>query len=247
MRVILLEDNAVIAETHLKHLRNAGFVTDHCETLDELDHFVDLVTYDILLLDRCVPDGDSRIWLERRRQAGDTTPALFLTVRDGISDRIEGLDSGADDYLPKPVAAAELEARIRAILRRPRPLADPRLVCGNLALDPITKAVEVDGRPIDISLREASLLEFLVRRPGLVKTRAAIEQQLYDLGQDVTPNCIEVCTCRLRKRLAASGARVEIHTVRGVGYLLRERAEPDGAIPAPPAGSRDADAVRWRA
>ncbi len=223
MRVLLLEDNPKNAAMYGDHLRDTGFAVDLVETLEDADYAVSTATYDLLLLDRQVPDGDSKRWLSGLRKDGTATPALFLTVRDSIEDKVEGLDAGADDYLPKPVAPIELEARIRAILRRPSTMLPTRLSCGDVTFDPVNREAEVGGAVVNISRREACLLEHLLRRAGRVVTKQSLEEGLYGYGEEVTPNCIEVCVCRLRKNMQQFGATCEIHTVRGVGYLIRER------------------------
>ncbi|MFQ6547724.1 response regulator transcription factor [Aestuariibius sp. 2305UL40-4] len=223
MRVLLLEDNPKSADMFGSHLRRIGFAVDLVTTLDEAGDAVETAAYDLLLLDRQVPDGDSKVWLSARRRGGMATPALFMTVRDKIEDRIEGLDAGADDYLPKPVSPDELEARIRAILRRPAALLPTKLVTGNVAFDPVHRETAVAEQPIQLSRREGCMLEHLMRRTGRVVQKQSLEESLYGHGEEVTPNSIEVCICRLRKSLISAGATAEIHTVRGVGYLIRER------------------------
>ncbi len=223
MRILFLEDNTQNAEIYGAHLRKAGYAIDHVVTIDDAATALRSSSYDVLLLDRQVPDGDSRVWLSQLRKDGLTTPALFMTVRDAVEDRIEGLDAGADDYVTKPVASAELEARLRAILRRPQDLLPQELSCGDLSLDPTNRQASVSGHLFKLSKRELMLLEHLMRREGNVVTKEALNDGLYGYGEEVTPNTIEVCISRLRKRLDATGSNAKIHTIRGVGYLIRER------------------------
>ncbi|NSX56775.1 response regulator transcription factor [Parasulfitobacter algicola] len=223
MRVLLLEDNLSNADIYQQYLKKSGFTVDHVCTLIDTEDAVAVTDYDILLLDRQVPDGDSRVWLSQVRKSGVSVPVLFLTVRDTIEDRIEGLDAGADDYMPKPVAPKELEARIRAILRRPKDMISSKLVCGNLSFDTKHRETCIHDKPVKISKREGCLLERLMRRTNHVVTKTSLEEGLYGHGEEVTPNSIEVCVCRLRKNLEKGGAKVDIHTIRGVGYLIRER------------------------
>ncbi len=223
MRILFLEDNEQNAEIYGDHLRQAGYAIDHVITLEDAAIALLGANYDLLLLDRQVPDGDSRVWLSQLRKDGLTIPALFMTVRDAIEDRIEGLDAGADDYVPKPVAPAELVARLRAILRRPQTTLLQELSCGGLSLDPANRQASVSGNPIKLSKRELMLLEHLLRRAGNVVTKESLEEGLYGYGEEVTPNSLEVAIYRLRKRLEEAESTAEIHTIRGVGYLIRER------------------------
>jgi DNA-binding response OmpR family regulator len=158
------------------------------------------------------------------RQGGDSTPILILTARDGVQHRVRGLDSGADDYLQKPFAMEELVARLKALLRRPGGALGLRLEVGNLGFDTVTRSVEVAGQPVVLSRRELALLELLLRSTGRVVAKTALEDGVYGMDEAVGSNTIEAHLSRLRKKLEAAGAGFDIHTIRGVGYLLAERA-----------------------
>ncbi|TNF05811.1 MAG: response regulator transcription factor, partial [Sphingomonadales bacterium] len=149
-------------------------------------------------------------------------PALILTARSGLEDRINGLDAGADDYMVKPFAIDELAARLRAMLRRPGPRTQTVLQVGPLSFDTASRAASVNDRPLDLARREADLLELLMRKAGEVVRRQGIEDALYRFDEAVTPNAVEAIISRLRRKLDEAGAGGCLHTVRGVGYLLRE-------------------------
>lgn len=221
MRILLLEDQIEFADLTARSLRKSGFVVDVVASLADASDAVAVAPYDALLLDRKVPDGDSVTWLQRRRRSGLNAPALFITVKDGVEDRVDGLNAGGDDYLPKPFADVELVARIRALLRRPAGVLGSTLDFGNLTLDTVSREVLIAEKAVPISRREIDLLEHLMRRAGRVVSKAALEEGLYGYDEEVTPNSIEVCVCRLRKTLAGAGASVGVHTVRGVGYMLQ--------------------------
>src|SRR5262249_53480839 len=156
------------------------------------------------------------------RQSNISSPILILTARDTIDDRVAGLDRGADDYVPKPFAMKELAARLRALLRRPGRALGAVLESGNMSLDTTRRQIEVNGSVVPISPREISALELLMRREGQVVSKRALEDTLYGLSEEVSPNTVEVLISRLRKRLEEIGANCSIHTLRGIGYLLRE-------------------------
>jgi DNA-binding response OmpR family regulator len=155
-------------------------------------------------------------------------PILILTARGGIDDRVEGLDRGADDYLPKPFAMKELAARLRALLRRPGGPLGTTIEIANLSFDTVARQVKVDGRVVAVSRRELDALEILVRRTEQVVPKRLLEDTIYGLANDVTANTIEALVSRLRRRLETTHARVSIHTLRGIGYLLKERPNVAG-------------------
>jgi DNA-binding response OmpR family regulator len=160
--------------------------------------------------------------LRELRAQRDATPVLVLTARGGVHDRVTGLRSGADDYLAKPFAFEELVARLEALLRRPGDLLGQRLALGNVAFDTEARQVFVNGEPQFFSAREVAVLEILMRRSGRVVTKKLVEDQLFGLSSDIGSNAIEVYIHRLRKQLAEAAANVQIHTIRGVGYLIAE-------------------------
>jgi DNA-binding response OmpR family regulator len=160
--------------------------------------------------------------LKSLRGRREQTPVLILTARDGVADRIAGLNLGADDYVLKPFALEELVARVKALLRRPGAALGVVLELGDVTLDTAARAVAVGGKPVVLSRLELMLLEELLRRAGRVVARAIIEDSLHGFSDSVTPNSLEALVSRLRKKLVAAGANIEIHTVRGVGYLATE-------------------------
>lgn len=223
MRLLLVEDNRRLGALIVEGLVREGFAVDWRTSLEAALEARALATYDVILLDLGLPDGDGLDLLRRVRREGDSTPILVLTARGELGDRVTGLDLGADDYLVKPFEVAEVAARCRALLRRPGACLSVVLRHGNVALDTSTRAVTVAGAPVPASPREAALLEQLLRRAGQVVRRASLEDHLYAMDAEVTPNALEVAVSRLRKRLTAAGADVVLRTVHGVGYALIAR------------------------
>ena len=226
MRVLLVEDNAQLVALLRKGLGQAGFETDHVDTVADAGHVLATMRYAAIVLDLGLPDEDGLVLLRNLRRRGDSTPVLILTARDGVSDRVTGLREGADDYLAKPFAMEELIARLHALLRRPGNLLGKRLTFGNVSLDTEGRQVIVDGVVRSFPARETAVLEILLRRGGNVAAKRLFEDHLFGLSGDVGSNAVEVYVHRLRKMLADAGARVKIHTVRGVGYLLAEEKAP---------------------
>jgi two-component system response regulator QseB len=224
MRLLLIEDNARLAELMAAGLARRGFVCDRADDLMAADTAIGTVSYDAMIVDLGLPDGDGVAWLSRQRGMGQMAPALILTARDALRDRISGLDAGADDYVVKPAEVDEIAARIRALLRRPGPRAQTRLTCGALSFDAASRAVHHAGRAIELPRRECDLLELLMRRAGTVVRRHSIESALYSFAEPVTPNAVEASMSRLRRKLEEAGAVDMLHTVRGVGYMVREPA-----------------------
>lgn len=225
LRILLVEDNAELAALIMSGLRSAGYLADHMATAADGEHARRLGQYSLLILDLGLPDADGLSLLRDIRQANDAVPVLILTARSGVSDRVEGLRAGADDYLAKPFAFEELLARIEALQRRPRQLADTMLFIANLKLDVPNRQAFVDQQPITLNAREISVLELLLRRKGRVVPKQVFEDQLFGLSGDGSPNAVEVYVYRLRKQLVDHGATVKVHTVRGVGYLISEAGD----------------------
>jgi DNA-binding response OmpR family regulator len=220
MRLLLVEDNERLLILTSKLLAKAGFETDGVTTVMDAAAALRSVSYSAMVLDLGLPDGDGLVLLKKVRAHGDTFPILILTARAGVEDRIRGLDAGADDYLIKPFAQEELLARIRALLRRPGGLLGDALGLGNLQLDTVSREVTIGGRPQSLSPRETAVLEILLRRAGRVVPKKLVEDHLFGLSGDVGSNAIEVYVHRLRKQLTEAGADLEVHTIRGVGYLV---------------------------
>lgn len=220
MRLLLVEDNAQLAELVQDGLTRQGFVIDHCGSLKESLAARSAASYDLVLLDLGLPDGDGMSLVRQLRQANDPTPILILTARGGLNDRLIGLDGGADDYVVKPFEIAELAARCRALLRRPGASLGVVLQLGNVALDTTTRTVTVNEQRIESPPREVALLEHLLRRGEQVVRRSQLEESLYSFGEEVTPNALESAVSRLRKRLNAAGANVVVRTAHGIGYAV---------------------------
>ena len=221
MRLLIVEDNERLAGLIAEGLGRRGFICDIAPDLATAEDSLAGAEFDAIILDLGLPDGDGLVWLQHQRALRQLVPALMLTARGGLEDRIAGLGAGADDYLVKPVDIEELAARIRALLRRPGPRAVSVLESGPLRFDPVTREARLDDRVIDLSRREADLLELLMRRLGSVVVRDAIENALYSFNEPVTPNAVEAIVSRLRRKLEEAGLAGQLHTVRGVGYMLR--------------------------
>jgi DNA-binding response OmpR family regulator len=220
MRLLLVEDNARLASLIREGLDRQGFAVDWCGTVDGAEHALKINDYDLMLLDLGLPDGEGLDLVRTLRRRQDTMPILILTARGGLDDRVIGLDAGADDYLVKPFQIPELAARCRALLRRPGASLGTELAVGNVILHSAERSVAVAGLAVEATPREVDLLECLLRRAGHVVAKPALEGALYSMDAEVTPNALEACISRLRKRLTAAGADVQIRTVHGVGYAL---------------------------
>jgi len=223
MRILLVEDNDTLAGLICESLKEAGFGVDHVTLADEALAALSVSSYSIVILDLGLPDDDGLHVLDHMRRHNDSTSVLVLTARDGLSDRVDGLNRGADDYMLKPFEMVELIARIRTLLRRPGASVDFVLEIGNVEFDTMTRDIKVGGDPIVFTPRERDVFEYLVRRAGNVTTKGMLEDALYGFGEAGGANSIEVAIHRLRKILSNAGADVEIHTLRGVGYLLAEK------------------------
>jgi DNA-binding response OmpR family regulator len=226
MRLLVVEDNEALAELLTKGLNTAGFAADVVTSARDAREGLAMTRYAAIVLDLGLPDEDGLAVLRDLRARQDATPVLVLTARGGVNDRVAGLRGGADDYLVKPFAFEELVARVQALLRRPGELLGRSLRVGNVAFDTEARQVFVDDKPQLFSAREVAVLEILMRRSGRVVPKKLVEDQLFGLSIDVGSNAIEVYVYRLRKQLADSGATVQIHTIRGVGYLIGEGKEP---------------------
>ncbi|MBV8651019.1 MAG: response regulator transcription factor [Alphaproteobacteria bacterium] len=223
MRLLVIEDHQRLAEFIAAGLEQAGFAVDAVHSAADGEAAIGAVAYDAVILDLGLPDADGLTLLKARRARGDTVPILLLTARDDVEHRVEGLDAGADDYLLKPFAMAELVARIRVLLRRPSSSLGVVLTEGNLRFDTVGRQATVNGDQVMLSRREIDLLELLMRRSGRVVSKSAIEEGIYAFGEELASNAVEVLVHRLRKRMLRAGATVQLHTLRGVGYLLSDK------------------------
>ena len=218
----MIEDNHRLSDAVRIGLAKAGFAVDCLETLEDGAAALATTRYDGIILDLGLPDGDGGALLARLRRSKDTTPILILTARDGLSDRVDGLNAGADDYLPKPFAMEELVARIRALMRRPGGNLGVMLEHGNVQFDTIAREVHIKGQTVTIARREMTVLEQLLRRAGRVVPKSVMEDNIYGFDDAVASNSVEVAVHRLRRLLEAHGASLSIHTIRGVGYLMTD-------------------------
>ncbi|HWS11444.1 MAG TPA: response regulator transcription factor [Rhodocyclaceae bacterium] len=222
MRVLVVEDDRLVAGTIVLGLSRAGYTADHVSSAEMADSALRHEQFDLAIVDIGLPGADGLELLGRIRKRGDTIPALILTARDSLAERVSGLDAGADDYLVKPFHVAELLARIRALVRRSKSIASSELIHGGLCLNLARHTAELNGRTLDVTPREWAVLEALLLNVPNVLTKAALVQKLGGWKQDLTPNAIEVLVSRLRGKLEPGG--MHIRTVRGIGYRLDEVA-----------------------
>lgn len=225
MRLLVIEDEQRIVEVLKDGLETAGFIVDAVSTAENAHNALNSISYDAAILDLGLPDGDGIGVLKSARRRGTQLPILILTARDAVEDRVQGLDAGADDYLVKPFAIKELVSRIKALLRRPGGVLGAVLNAGNVTLDTIGREVSVASNPLALSRREVSILEIMLRRFGRVVPKEVIEEKLYALDKEPESNAVPVHIHHLRRKLADKKATVEIHTVRGIGYLLAEQTQ----------------------
>jgi DNA-binding response OmpR family regulator len=220
MRILLVEDQAELANQIAKRIRRAGYAVDHFGTIREADSALEAQAYAVTLLDRRLPDGDglSLIAGIRRKQPGSRI--LVLTALDAVDDRVEGLDAGADDYLVKPFELDEMMARIRASLRRPGGERAPPIGIGALTFDIDTRTAAVGGVPVVLLRRELALLDLLVRRVDCVVSRESLVSAIYGFDEEIDEHALTKLVSRLRARLVELNAGVHIHTARGLGYMI---------------------------
>jgi two-component system response regulator QseB len=217
MRLLLVEDDAMIGEAIRSGLKRDGFTIDWVRDGDSAEHVVRTEQFDLLLLDLGLPRKDGLQVLKSLRARHEELPVLIITARDAVSDRVQGLDAGADDYLVKPFDLDELAARIRALLRRKSGRTAPEIEHLSVTLNPATHRVTQNGREVTLSPKEFALLQLLLERPGNILSRAQIEERLYGWGEEVESNAIEVHIHGLRRKLGSEF----IVNVRGVGYRVR--------------------------
>lgn len=222
MRLLIVDDEARITELLKAALEGAGFAVDAVAFSADAREALSLTPYDAAILDLGLPDGDGLALLSELRAGGNLIPVLVLTARDAVEDRVSGLDRGADDYLVKPFAMTELIARTKALLRRPGGALGATLNAGNIAFDTIGRDVRVGEGILALPRRECAILEHLMRRLGRVVPKQILEEKLYGIDDELESNAIPVHVHHLRRKLLDAGAHAEIHTVRGVGYLLIE-------------------------
>ncbi len=220
MRLLLVEDDAMIGESVRKGLRQDGFTVDWVRDGRAAEAALDNAVHDLVLLDLGLPAKEGLDVLKTARRKGNTVPVLIVTARDAVPDRVAGLNAGADDYLVKPFDLEELVARIHALLRRNSGRADTIIRHGALSLNPATHEASLDGQPLTLSAREFALLEALLERPGVVLSVPQLEEKIYGWDDEVGSNTIEVYIHSLRKKLGSDFIR----NVRGVGYMVPKQA-----------------------
>jgi DNA-binding response OmpR family regulator len=221
-RILLVEDDPALAREIVRALEREHWPVDHVALLADAFEAVINLAYRLILLDRRLPDGDGIGLVPAAKSRPSPPSIIFLTARDEVADRIEGLDAGADDYLVKPFALEELLARVRAACRRPAAGgARGAIEVGGLSFDPVTREVRVKARSLALPRRELALLELLVRRAERVVQRSHLESELYGIDGEFTANALETLVSRLRRRLDEAAAGVELLTIRGVGYMIQ--------------------------
>lgn len=220
MRLLLVEDDQLLGKGLVAGLGQAGFAVDWATSGEDAESALATTHYDAVVLDIGLPKMDGLELLKLRRSARDRTPVLILTARDTIADRVKGLDAGGDDYLVKPFDLAELQARLRALLRRAKGEAAPVLRHGRIELDPADHSVRLDGAPVVLSNREFAILHDLVTNAGRILTRGQLEERIYGWGEEIGSNAVEVHIHNLRRKLYPT----VIRTMRGVGYFAPAEA-----------------------
>lgn len=218
MRFLLVEDNDQLAQAVASRLTLEGHAVDRAGTLEEARDFLLTAPYDMILLDISLPDGDGREFLASERNARRDTPVIIMTASASVSDRVNTLDQGADDYITKPFDFAELQARCRAVLRRHAGVADSRQIYAGFTFDALAATLTIGDEIRKLRARELRLLEIFLSRPGQAFSKTHLIDRLFSFDEEVSDNAIEVYVGRLRRKLEGSGAQLE--TLRGVGYRL---------------------------
>lgn len=221
MRILLVEDEIEFATTLRGALERENFLVDYADRLAMAREAALSYCYDLVLLDRTLPDGDGLSLVPTLRADNPGLPIIVLSARGDVLDRVAGLDEGADDYLIKPFALAEMFARIRAVKRRPTEFGTEEISVGSLVFDVTNDEATIEGARLDLARRELRVLAALVKRRGRTVLRESLEQAVYGFDDEVQSNTLDSHISRLRRKLAEAGAGIEIHAIRGVGYLLR--------------------------
>lgn len=221
MRILLLEDEAEMAAALTASLFKYDIIVDHAPTLAYAEEAIRDDVHDAVLIDRKLPDGDGISLVPLLRSRSSHVPVIVISARGSIAERIEGLDYGADDYLPKPFAIEELLARLRAVLRRPLGVVTKDVRIGNLSFNLGDRHASVGDTGLQLARRELLILECLIRRSGRTVMRSVLEDAVYTFDDEIQSNSLDANVSRLRRKLTDAGAGVEIHGIRGVGYLVR--------------------------
>jgi two-component system response regulator TctD len=222
MRLLLVEDNLSLADWLARALRDNRYTVDCAHDGAQADHLLRTQSYDLVILDLSLPKLDGREVLRHLRARGSNVPVLILTATNTVQGRIQGLNQGADDYVAKPFDVSELDARIRAILRRANQSANPILECGRLRYDGNTRLFSISEKPLPLPPREHAVLETLILKQGKTVSKQAIASSLFAVTETTAPDAIEIYVSRLRKKLEPSDAALV--TLRGLGYLLKRRS-----------------------
>ncbi|NIX78337.1 response regulator [Microvirga terricola] len=224
MRILLVEDDPQMADALSEALRKYSVLVDRVATLAEAEEAAALRSHDAVLLDRRLPDGDGLNLIPPLRAQDPGVPVIVLTARGELREKVVGLDASADDYLAKPFAVEELLARLRAVLRRPANLSSDVIRAGRLSFDCQQRSAGIDGKPLELSRRELLVLEALMRRKGRTVQRATLEEAVYGFDDEIQSNALDTHISRLRRKLGDANSGIEIHSVRGIGYLLKQVA-----------------------
>lgn len=229
MRLLVVEDEKRIADFLVRGLESAGYAVDSAFNGNSALDLLHAAEYDLVVLDLMLPDMDGLAVLERIRTRKISPPVLILSARDAVDDRVQGLESGADDYLVKPFAFVELLARVRALLRRGQPVPE-RLQVGDLVVDCIRRKVNRNGDPIELAPKEFGILEYLMRNRGRPLSRTMIVEHVWDMDYDGLTNIVDVYIRHLRSKIDDRYALKLIQTVRGIGYMIDAPEQPAGAL-----------------
>lgn len=226
MRILIVEDDAALARGIVSSLRLCGFAVDHEASGAEVLPLLRQEAYALVLLDLGLPDRSGFEVLRDIRRAGITVPVLIVTARAAVADRVTGLDLGADDYLAKPFDPAELEARVRALVRRGQGQPDPIVTCADLVFDRSGQIATLGGRVLPLRKRELAILESLITRAGRVVSKDRLVAEVFGFDEEISPNAIEVYVARLRRHFGAGGPRIV--TLRGLGYVMEAGGSEEG-------------------
>jgi len=224
LRILLIEDEAGMVTALRTVLEREGFVVDHVGNAADAREAARSGTADMVLLDRTLPDGDGLTLIPEIRRGNHEVSIIVISARGDLTDRVSGLDTGADDYLPKPFAMEEMLARVRAVRRRPSSVPVRQVQLGNLTYDLGNDEATIDDTRLDLPRRELLVLAALMRRRGRTVARNALEEAVYGFDDEIQSNTLDSHISRLRKHLLEAGGTVEIHAIRGVGYLVRQRS-----------------------
>lgn len=221
MRLLLVEDEVEMARALMAVLVQQKHIVDHMTSIENAREALLSNVHDAVILDRQLPDGDGLSLLREMRDAGDKTPVIVLTAQNEPGERVDGLDDGADDYLGKPFLADELMARLRAVVRRSESYISKVFAEGNVEIDLDHQELKISGSVVPLTRREMLVLQILARRIGKTVLRATLEEAVYGYDDEIQSNALDSHVSRLRRKLADAGACMTIHTIRGIGYLMK--------------------------